>query len=245
MNSLSRKQREIASRHALFLDIARNVMHDDGFHQLSMERVAELAEYSKGTVYQHFPCKEEMLMQLCITCMTQLLALFLRAAEFEGSHRERLHAILYAHELWARLEPRDVCMLQLLSTDGVKEKTSEVSLQRHDDLELRIIGTVSSVVQDAIDAGELPSSSMNPIEIVFSLWSLSYGGQLLQTYDIPLEAMGLSNPGRALARMASACLDGLGWQPLSSEKSDREMHKRFQTELFADEYRQLSQTDKL
>ncbi len=239
MNALSRKQREIASRHALFLEIARTVVHEDGFHQLSMERVAEQAEYSKGTVYQHFPCKEEMLLQLCVTSMTQLLSLFRRAAEFNGTHRERLHAIFFAHDLWANLEPRDACMIQHVSIDGFMEKVCDVSHQRHDELEQRITGTVSRIVQDALDAGDLKNPTLNPGEFVFALWSLSYGGQLLQSYNIPLAAMGVKDPGMALTHMLSACLDGHGWLPLSDEASISQMLERFRTELFAEEQQQL------
>jgi len=233
----------MANRHALFLDIAGTLIYEQGFHQLSMERVAEIAEYSKGTVYQHFPCKEEMLIQVCVSKMTGLLSLFQRAAEFNGTNRERLHAVFYAHDLWASLEPRNVCMIQHLSVDGVKQKTCDSSLQEHGELEQQLIGTVSNIVQDAISAGELTNQVLNPGELVFTLWSLSYGGQLLQSYDIPLESMGVADPGLSISRMMSACLDGLGMQPHSSEMNLDDLYKRFRTELFAEEITQLSATD--
>ncbi|MEE9319842.1 MAG: TetR/AcrR family transcriptional regulator [Granulosicoccus sp.] len=243
MITLSRKQREIANRHALFLDIARTVIHEEGFHQLSMERVAELAEYSKGTVYQHFPCKEEMLIQVCVSTMTELLSLFRRAVEFNGTNRERLHAVFYAHDLWAKLEPRNVCMIQHLSVDGVKQKTCDGSLHKHGAMEQQLTSTVSGIIQDAIDAGELKSSLLNPGELVFTLWSLSHGGQLLQSYDVPLDAMGVRDPGMALSNMISACLDGLGMQPHSSKLNFDVLYQRFRTELFAEEVQRLSATD--
>ncbi len=31
----------------------------DGYHGLSMDRIAEALEYSKGTIYQHFSCKKK------------------------------------------------------------------------------------------------------------------------------------------------------------------------------------------
>ena len=88
--------------------------------------------------------------------MTQLLTLFRRAAEFDGNHRERLMAVFFAHSLWARLDPKSVDMLQHLGTDGVKEKVTDVSAQRHDELEKEIFITVSGIVQSAIDDGDLP-----------------------------------------------------------------------------------------
>jgi len=194
MQAMTRKQREVANRHALFLDIARNVLHEEGFHLLSMERVAECAEYSKGTVYQHFSCKEEMLIQLCITSTTQLLALFQRAAGFDGSHRDRMMAVMHAHDLWATAL-----------------------------------------------AGELPQSELTVSELVFAMWSLSYGGQLLCSYDLDLAGIGVPDPNGALTRCCAAALDGLGWQPLFDAAAHTELQNRLRTELFADEHRQLTE----
>jgi len=51
---LSRKQREIATREQLILDTAQNILHEQGYSHLTMERIAEATEYSKGTIYYHF-----------------------------------------------------------------------------------------------------------------------------------------------------------------------------------------------
>ncbi len=98
----------------MFLHIARSILHEQGFHQLSMDLVAEKAEYSKGTIYQHFSCKEEMLIQLCNRTMAGLYQLGQRAITYNGTHRERLLAFQVAHELWIELVPGDICMLQNL-----------------------------------------------------------------------------------------------------------------------------------
>ncbi len=240
MNALTRKQREIAGRHTLFLDIARTLMLEEGFHNLSMDRIAEIGEYSKGTVYQHFTCKEEILMQLCISAMTHLFSLFQRAANFDGNHRERLIATLYAHEIWARSDNVNMCLIQHLDNDGVKEKVTPTSLQRHDELEQLVIGSVANIVQDAINDGDLPASSLNPVEIVFGLWSMSYGGQLLQSYDIPLQELGVRDPGNVLTRMVSLTLDGLGWKPLLDEEQWIKTHQRIRKQLFAEELQQIA-----
>jgi len=79
MNPPTRKQREIADRHTRFLDIAGSLIEAEGYSTLSMDRIAELAEYSKGTVYQHFSCKEEILIQLCNQNSQNLKSLFTAA----------------------------------------------------------------------------------------------------------------------------------------------------------------------
>jgi AcrR family transcriptional regulator len=59
-----RKQRKYEQREALLLAIARKILLHGGYHGLTMARVADSAEYSKGTLYQHFSCKEELIITL-------------------------------------------------------------------------------------------------------------------------------------------------------------------------------------
>jgi len=235
--NLSRKQREIANRHALFLEIAESILVDEGFHMLSMERIAEVAEYSKGTVYQHFTCKEEILVQLCIKCMTQLYAIFEKAAQFDGSQRDRVIAIFYAHQLWSRIGNNQTDMVMHLSMHGVREKVTERSLQQHDELEQNLVSLVSGIVHQAIKNGELPKHKhMLPAEIVFGIWSLNWGGQMLQVSDLPLEDFGVANADTTLLRALNLMLDGLGWQPLHNESQFKKLLKKLDTELFTEQY---------
>lgn len=241
--TLSRKQREIANRHALFLEIAESILAEEGFHLLSMERIAELAEYSKGTVYQHFSCKEEILIQVCIKCMTQLHSLFQRALEFDGSLRERVIAVFYAHQLWSHIGNNQSDMVMHLSMHGVREKVTERSRQQHDELEQSLVGLVNELVESAIKKGELPKHKhIQPAEVVFGVWSLSSGGQMLQISDLPLEDFGIADADMTLLRTLNVVLDGLQWQPLHNEAQFKKLLKKFNTDLFADEYKQAIQS---
>jgi AcrR family transcriptional regulator len=53
----TRKQREYAERSERILDAVRELLATEGYAGLGMDRLAERIGYSKGTVYQHFPCK--------------------------------------------------------------------------------------------------------------------------------------------------------------------------------------------
>lgn len=239
--SLSRKQREIANRHTLFLDIARAILAEQGFHLLSMEAIAEAAEYSKGTVYQHFTCKEEILIQLCTQEMTELEALFIRATQFEGSNRDRIVATAYAHLLWSRLGNKKTDMLQHLAMHGVRAKVRESNLIQHDELHDSIVGLVNGIVNQAFDAGELNKSKhMLAPDIVFGLWSLFSGGQALQASELPLKEMGISNPDMTMLRTMMLMLDGLGWQPLHTEAHLKKLLKQFNSQLFPEEFALIS-----
>lgn len=231
MNTLTRKQRELANRHALFLEIAKRLIHEHGFHQLSMDRIAELAEYSKGTVYQHFPCKEQILVELCNNNLRQLASLVEKAAVVDGNQRERMFAFFMAHEYWERNFPQDVIMMQNMHHDGVLAKAEPESQQEHGQLQTRIISTAVGIIDSALKENVLPAGPLNSAEIVYALWSTCHGGQILRCCGIPLAEFGVSNPYRSIAYALQCTLNGFGWKPLMNEEDTRALEKRFTHEL--------------
>jgi AcrR family transcriptional regulator len=234
MPAQTRKQRELAQRHQLFLEIGREQLLENGFQQFSMDNVAEQAEYSKGTLYQHFGCKEELLIQLCLQRMKGLYDLGLQAASYKGTHRERMLAFQVSHELWLNIEPRDIYMLQNVHADGVLNKVNDESLLAFKKLENSIITLCASIFQDAMDDGSLPAGKLNAAELVYGTWSMCYGGQLLRTFSTPLSEMGVRNPGTAITTLLQIMLNGLNWQPLMTPEETSVLCDHLENEFFTD-----------
>ena len=226
MATLSRKQREIAQRHQLFLDIARDLINEEGCAALSMDRLAALGEYSRGTVYQHFPCKEEVLIEVCNGSMSYLLSLFERARAIPHSNRDRILAVMVAHNYFDLRQPHCNKILQYTSDNSIMDKVSEANLQKHNSLEQNLMQVVGSIVAEAIKTKELIlPKDMTAIELVFGLWSLNQGSQLLQAAYLQLNELGITHPEETIARIVAATLDGLNWQPLyDSDQHQQLMH---------------------
>lgn len=238
--TLTRKQREIAQRHALFLEIALDTVASEGVHNLAMDVIAEKAEYSKGTVYQHFTCKEEILIQLCISALDQLHNLFEKAAGYEGTPRDRVIAIFYAHHLWSSMEPTCIELQKHMTMHGLRDKVTDQSRQQHDELEQRVVSLVAGIVLDAVSNGDLElPKDLTAVELVFTMWSLTHGGQLLQASDLPLEDFGIRNPNKALIKSLTLMLDGLKWKPLHNDEQFAVLLSEFQHNLFKEEHSQF------
>src|SRR5277367_6090373 len=84
VSTLTRKQREVHQRELMLLDVARKMLVEDGYAGLKLDRLAEATEYSKGTVYQHFSTKEDLVTALALQTMERRTLLFARAAAFKG-----------------------------------------------------------------------------------------------------------------------------------------------------------------
>ena len=118
-DNLSRKEREFQQREQLILDTAQNMLHEHGYAQLTMDRIAEAVEYSKGTIYNHFSSKEDLVCSLCCRCVSNLIELFKRAYDYPGTTRERFAAIGIAYSLYHQLNPLDA---QNMTPDRLQEK---------------------------------------------------------------------------------------------------------------------------
>ena len=238
---LSRKQRELATREALILDTAQNILHEQGYSCLTMDRIAEAVEYSKGTIYNHFSNKEDMVCSLCCRNINNLIDIFTHAAEYEGTSRERFSAMGLGYSLYHQINPLDAQNIQIIKINSIREKISQEKLIEMESLERRITEIASSVVQDAIQCGDLPSEVSDITDgIVFGYWSMLYGALLLEQSDIPLEDLGF-NPGvKMLWLNTQKFLDGHNWLPLSSDTDSEAMFEKISSDLYANEIEMLN-----
>lgn len=237
----SRKAREIQERESRILETAWPLLIQHGYHGLSMDRIAEALQYSKGTIYNHFPCKEEIIIALAISTTEQRTAMFERAATFRGTSRQRLHAIGTAGELFARLFPDHFALEHMIRTASIWEKTSEKRRSVMRSCERRCMAVVAGVVRDAVAQGELQlEENMSPEDLVFGLWSLSLGAfSIIATRDQLLD-LGITHPSDAYWTSISSMLDGFGWRPLSADYDFNGTRSRIVREVFPDEFQQIS-----
>jgi AcrR family transcriptional regulator len=234
-DQLPRKQREFQQREHLILDTAQQLLDAQGYAHLTMERVAEAVEYSKGTIYNHFSSKEDLVCSLCCRCMSNLIDLFQRAASYDGNTRERFCAIGIAYSLYHQLHPLDAQNIQIVKSNAVREKLSDAKLRELNALEQQVTGTALDVVHDAIACGDIPANGGTADEIVFGFWSMHYGALLLAFSDIPLEDLGFSPAIRLLWKNSHKLLDAFGWRPLSHDINTDALFEKLCSALFAEE----------
>jgi len=214
-----RKQRELEARSELILDVARKLLLERGFVGLSMDRIAAATEYSKGTIYQHFSCKEEVLVALALQTAARRCALFERAATYPGRPRERMLAMGVAAALFGERHPLHFRSEQTVLVT-VREK---VSADRQTELrgwEARCMGIACGVVRDGVACGDLDLPAGHTAEeLAFGLWIMSYGLFAFQACHRGSASphLGLSDPLETTRKNQQLLLDGYGWRPLTSE----------------------------
>lgn len=240
MNTASRKQREIAAREQLILDCAARLLGDCGYQGLSMDRVAEAVEYSKGTIYQHFNCKEDLLAGLCLRSSRDLYDLFSRASSLDRSPRERLLAISFAYQLFIRLHPLEFANMQTIKSETVREKTSDEIRCAMQSREAQVMNTVSQVVRDGVESGDLTlPEGLSCEELMFCLWATQFGAATLGISGIPFGDYGVPDIGAAMQTFISHILDGLQWRPTSAELDYAATQRYLEEDVFSAELQKL------
>lgn len=236
MSTLTRKQRELHQREQLILDAAQNMMNERGYNHLTMERIAETVEYSKGTIYNHFASKEDLVCSLCCRAITNLIDIFERACQYEGSSREKYSAISIAYSLYHQLHPLDKQNIQIIKNNAVREKVTVEKLAEMELLEHKIAKIAQNIVQLALDCGDLPDVHRDDVStIVFGSWSMHYGALLLDQSDIPLQQLGFNPVLKMLWKNTNRLLDGYQWQPLSTTVDSDRLFEKISSALLTDE----------
>jgi len=225
------------AREAEILQTALDVIAREGVSGLTIDKVVTKVPYSKGTVYNHFSCKEDLLTALCNNCVRRLADIFFRAAAFEGSSREKMLAIGIAYMLHSQLNPTEFMLVLSAKTPSVTEKSSQKRQDEHQELETKLLGKLLGIISDGLAHGELTlAPHLSPAQVSFSLWAMSFGTIALLQEN--LERCGVRQEmslERELINHSNLVLDGLNWTPYTLDHDWHEAVQRMKDTVFAPE----------
>jgi TetR/AcrR family transcriptional regulator len=88
-----RTQRQDVSRGQL-LDAAERVFGEKGFHDSSLKEIAQLAEFSVGSVYSFFDGKDDLFRQMFVRRGAEFMLGMRTLLEAEGTASEKLHHLV-------------------------------------------------------------------------------------------------------------------------------------------------------
>ncbi|WP_194435260.1 TetR/AcrR family transcriptional regulator [Vibrio fluminensis] len=238
--SLSKKQQAIADREIELVLLAKSLVQEQGFSNLTMDKLTALSSYSKGTIYNHFCSKEDVIIALCIHTLKSEALLFARAQQFAGNSREQVIAMHVSYRIYARIEPVLSTCAIMAKSPWVLEKASPERVKQMNDLEEQVISYADGLVQNAVKSGDLRfSAGIGSDSIVFANWSIAFGSNALAQNASQSHCIRRLQDPFTVLNNANMLLDGLNWKPLSSEWDYRKTWQRVEQELFKDEIEYL------
>lgn len=214
MPTTARRERDLRRREDLILDAAEDLLLAHGYLGLNLDRLAERVEYSKGTLYNHFETKEDIVLSLATRHLAERVRLFERAAAFPGRTREQMLAVGMANDVLAEGGASPFQVMQMAKTPSLWEKTTPGRRAEYARLERRCAEVLEEVVRAGVAAGDVALNPVQGRELAFGLMALCLGAYLVTSAPGWTENIGLDAPRAALRANQHRMLDGAGWQPL-------------------------------
>ncbi len=156
----NRREREREARRGIILEAARDVIASRGFEASTVESIALEAEFTKRTLYQYFPSKEDILFALGAAVLADI-PLAGRPDE-TGSAYDRLER--FARDFYARIRdrPRDAAVMEealslrgsALLREGARAPAEGERGKLESELQ-RLYGHLSSLIGEGMADGSL------------------------------------------------------------------------------------------
>jgi AcrR family transcriptional regulator len=213
-----KRQQAKQLREQQLLILAQQILQQDGFAGLTMDRLTALSSVSKGTIYNHFCSKEDLFTALSVDSLQRQLQLFQRALQIPGHSREQVLALHLAYHRFSMTEPTLFLCLLTATTPAVVEKSSPARLALRQQLELQLAAICQQLITAAIAEGSLQLAAGQSVDaLAFVQWAQAFGANALLK---PTQQLGLFSqlqPQPTMLLGVNLLLDGLNWKPLSSD----------------------------
>lgn len=148
------------------LDAASELAREAGFSHLTMERVAEKAGVSKGTIYTYFKDKKELLRMLMHEAAVDFLKeLDDATATDSGSVRERLLLVAEVMDEFSR-EHKEL-FLYLHQPGEIDNEIHRAECSEGMKTFQKMLSAVSSILKDGMAKGELVKSDPDLMSFLF------------------------------------------------------------------------------
>tara|TARA_R110000787_G_scaffold42377_19_gene104251 strand:- start:2125 stop:2856 length:732 start_codon:yes stop_codon:yes gene_type:complete len=210
-----RRQREVAEREALFLDVALELVREESLLNLQMSRIAEKAEYAVGTLYLHFSSKEDLLLALVTRTVKDYYDLTRKASEWKAPSRDRMFAVGVGDLVFVKKHPDYFRIVQYILCEVAWNAASEQRKQAFHDANRPGLNLVSTIVEDARRSGDLEIDGQTAEELALGVWAICSGYHNFTHAEGLLNHLSITEPYFLMCRHLQNLLDGYHWKPIA------------------------------
>ncbi len=181
--SLKEKQRQ--EREELILKAAEEVFMEKGYYETSIDEIAASVGIAKGTVYLHFPSKEDLVIAIFQHDMEKLLQLI--KATIASSLTPRAKAEIILEQLYGSLFTRRMQLFYSISNFAELKQNIVLKKACVRDLWEEISADMTALLEEGKAAGEFDNSIPTPVMLstFFIFMSPRSYSRLLDEEHIP------------------------------------------------------------
>ena len=166
MGITERRQRQKEGVKTTILDTAWQLVEKEGWHALSIRKIAEAIEYSVPVIYDHFENKEALLFEFTMRGFRKLNEELLVAKNQFTNPGRQLEAMAYAYWRFAFNNKEYYQVMYGLGIPSCEtvQKTPELN---------KLTGLFLSSIQELIDVN--PGKDLDGILKLHTFWSMLHG----------------------------------------------------------------------
>jgi AcrR family transcriptional regulator len=204
-STTSRKQQEIKARDEFILSAASQLFSAQGYHGTTMQAIADSVGYSKGTIYQHYTCKEDVLAKLFLQCGEDLQDRMQKVLSSKPDVRTAILLITGVFLQNAKDVPGIAGNVTLVQSPDFIAKLAVEYQEQLEESERIILSHIISVFSNCenFNCDQAKSAA-------FGWWSMQLGVQSVMISGWDIEAMGFKTPEQHIIESLNIFIDGLG-----------------------------------
>jgi AcrR family transcriptional regulator len=159
MGIQERKERDFKRREEDILDAALHLFDRDDWQEVTIEEIAQQAEIGKGTVYLHFPSKEEIYARLAIDFGRNMLAR-LRDIDPALPVLARLREAIRLYFELHRGRPEYQHVVEYCHREDYRRGLSEATRREFEEIDQSIDQVIGELFESGMEAGLLPRRNL-------------------------------------------------------------------------------------
>jgi hypothetical protein len=166
--------------------------------------------------------------------MHSMMKLFVRAADINGTAREKMTAVGFAYMVSVLMSPQHFTLVMNAKTE-LFEAASIRRQEEHDDIDGKLLNVICEIIQGAVSSKELALDGHDEIQkISFSLWSMAFGtiSLLLNGEKACSTTTGLMLEDRVIAN-GNIVMNGWNWA--EPKRDQDELVRLLKSDVFARE----------
>jgi len=160
----SRRQKSKEETRRLIFDAAYELFEANGYRKTTMRAIATRAGVGLGTIFQHFPDKAFLLVEVFDTDLREVAMTALETLPPTDIRKQLMHLAKHLYDCYAR-RPR--LSLQIISECFQTEGASAARLKGQVD---EFVAGLEKLFQDAQRRGEIPGD-MDCLDAAVAFWS--------------------------------------------------------------------------
>ncbi len=171
---LSRKERERLARREEILTAARRVFSERGFERATLDEIAEVAEFGKGTIYNYFKSKEELFVCIIERGINRFQEFVSEAIKNKTMPSEKVAA--YIDSAFAFFEKhRQIFSILELERINLARHLTEEMFSKCCEHQAALLQSLAQLFDEGIKKGEFKKlDSMKLAQFLFGLIHVAY-----------------------------------------------------------------------